>query len=153
VWGEEKDGVGLTIEFLPMPSLRDKAHGGVLCTFISRIADGFARKFTAEELQTCRVRGIVRQGSGKAARTVHHNKNLNRLGHSLPASQSGLRFGSSLWPSASLHMPICDAYGMKSCACYVRTFVIGLVNCVSEGIYLNLAKYWVLANVNPVTAY
>jgi hypothetical protein len=35
--------------------------------------------------------------SGKAAWTVHHNTNLTWLGQSPPASQAGLRVGSSLY--------------------------------------------------------
>ncbi len=40
--------------------------------------------------------------SGQAAWTVHHNTNLTRQGYSTPASQAGLRVGSSIYPSASL---------------------------------------------------
>jgi hypothetical protein len=55
-----------------MPSSRDTAHGGVLCTFSTgksaNAAAGFAR-LTAEQPQTRATDGTVRQ----AAWTVHHN--------------------------------------------------------------------------------
>ncbi len=49
-----------------------------------------ARSWAASE------RGKLYSPSGKAAWTVHHNTNLPLLGHSPPASQVGLRDGSSL---------------------------------------------------------
>jgi hypothetical protein len=64
-----------------MPSLRDSAHDGVLCTFSNRTAPDRAK--------WCGP-------SGQAARTVHHVQNHTLLGHSPPASQAGGRVGPAL---------------------------------------------------------
>ncbi len=60
----------------PMPSLRDVAHDGVLCTFNNRSAPG--------------------NPSGQAAWTVHHVQYHTLLGYSPPASQTGRRAGPAL---------------------------------------------------------
>jgi hypothetical protein len=62
--------------FNRVPSLRDVAHGGDLCTFNNRSAPG--------------------NPSGQAARAVHHVQNHTLLGKSPPASQAGRRDGPAL---------------------------------------------------------
>jgi hypothetical protein len=67
-----------------MPSLRDVAHDGVLCTlsFINRSAPD-RDKWPGQ--------------SGQAAWAVHHVQNHTLLGHSLnPASQADRRVGPAL---------------------------------------------------------
>jgi hypothetical protein len=76
-----------------MPSLRDKAHAGVLCTFRTRTsatAAGFARS------SQLNMERSVREG-GMDLSSQH---NVTRLGHSPTASQaaSGLGHLSSLRP-------------------------------------------------------
>jgi hypothetical protein len=62
------------LEYQAMPSLRDVAHDGVLCTLNNRSAPD---------------RGKWCDLSGQAARTVHHVKNHILLGPSPPAKQPG----------------------------------------------------------------
>jgi hypothetical protein len=69
------------LEYQAMPSLRDIAHDGVLCTFSDTSAPD---------------RGKWCGPSGQAAWTVHHVQNHSLLGHSPPASQAGRRVGPSL---------------------------------------------------------
>jgi hypothetical protein len=57
-----------------MPSLRDVAHDGVLCTSINRSA--------SDQGKWCGP-------SGQAAWTVHHVQNHTLLGHSPPTSLAG----------------------------------------------------------------
>jgi hypothetical protein len=71
----QREGMGL-LEYQVMPSLRDVAHDGVLCTFNIRSAPG--------------------NPSGQAAWTVHHVQNHTLLGHSPPACQAGRRVGQAL---------------------------------------------------------
>jgi hypothetical protein len=73
------------LEYQNMPSLRDVAHDGVLCTFSNRAAPGW---------------GNWCGPSGQAAWTVHHVQNYNLRGLFPTASQAGRRVGqpSSLRP-------------------------------------------------------
>jgi hypothetical protein len=64
-----------------MPSSRDVACDGVLCTFSTRSA--------SDRGKWCGL-------SGQVERTVHHVQNHNLLGQSPPASQSGRRVGPAL---------------------------------------------------------
>jgi hypothetical protein len=65
-------------EYQYMPSLRDVAHDGVLCTFSNRSAPS----------------DVVRQGRGHGPCVQVQNHTL--LGHSPPASQAGRRVGPAL---------------------------------------------------------
>jgi hypothetical protein len=69
------EGIGL-LEYQNMPSLRDVAHAGVLCTFSNRSAPD---------------RGKWYGSSGQSKLTVHHVQNHTLLGSagSLSSSQSG----------------------------------------------------------------
>ncbi len=71
-----------------VPSLRDVAHDGVLCTFSNSSATD---------------RGKRRGPSRQAAWTVHHVQNHTLLGHSPPCSQGAAVLGqpSRLWPQWS----------------------------------------------------
>ncbi len=89
----QKEGMSL-LEYQALPSLRDVAHDGVLCTFRNRSAPG---------------RGKWCSPSGSAAWTVHHVQNQTLLGHSHPASQAGRRVGPALY---SLR-PHCPCYSQK----------------------------------------
>ncbi len=64
-----------------LPSLRDVAQDGVLCTFSNRSA--------ADGGKLCGL-------SGQTAWTVLHVHNHSLLGLSLPASQTGRRVGPAL---------------------------------------------------------
>ncbi len=68
----QREDMGL-LEYQPMPSLRDVAHDGVLCTFGTS--------------------GVVVR---VATWTVHHVQNHTLLGHSPPASQAGRHVGPAL---------------------------------------------------------
>ncbi len=66
-----------------MPSLRDKAHAGFLCTFSTRTsatAAGFAQKLAAEQLQTWALASGTVRHAGKAAWTVHHVQHKSHPG-------------------------------------------------------------------------
>ena len=65
-----------------MPSLRDAAPDGVLCTFRNRSAPD---------------RDMWCGPLGQAAWTVHHVQNHTLMGHSPPASQAGRRVGPALY--------------------------------------------------------
>jgi hypothetical protein len=67
------------LEHQAMPSLRDVAHDGVLCTVV----------IDHPQSKWCGL-------SGKAAWTVHHVQNHTLLTHSPPASQAGRRVGPAL---------------------------------------------------------
>ncbi len=88
---EQRYGRGLTRVLRPTPSLRDEAHGGVLCTFSTRTSATTAG-FAGSSKQSSSRPG--HGPSGKAAWTVHHNTNLTRLGslsssHARRASELG----------------------------------------------------------------
>jgi hypothetical protein len=78
--GNQREGMD-PLKNQTMPSLRDVAHGGVLCTFSNRSAP---------------YRGKWCGPSGLAAWTVHHVQDYILLGHSPPASQAGRRVGPAL---------------------------------------------------------
>jgi len=69
------------LEYQAMPSLRDVAHDGALCTISNRSAPDW---------------GKCCGPSGQAAWIVHHVQNQTLLGHSTPASQAGRRVGPAL---------------------------------------------------------
>jgi hypothetical protein len=69
------------LEYQNMPSLRDVAHDGVLCTFSNRAAPGW---------------GNWCGPSGQAAWTVHHVQNYNLRGLFPLASQRAAVLGSPL---------------------------------------------------------
>jgi hypothetical protein len=69
------------LEYQAIPSLRDLAHDGVLCTFSKRSAP--------DQGKWCGP-------PGQAACTVHHVQNHTLLGHPHPASQAGRRVGPAL---------------------------------------------------------
>jgi hypothetical protein len=72
------------LKYQAMPSLRDVAHGGVLCAFSNGSAPD---------------RGKWCGPSGQAARTVDHVHNHTLLGHFHhfhKASQAGSRLGPAL---------------------------------------------------------
>ncbi len=72
---------GSTREYQAMPSLRDEAHDGVLCTFSNRLGPDRGKWW------------FVRP---QAAWTVHHVQNHILLGHSPPASHPSRRIGPVL---------------------------------------------------------
>ncbi len=81
IWDQRE--VMVLLENQAMPSLRNVAHDGVLCTFSNRSAPD---------------RGKWCGPSGKAAWTVDHVQNLTLVGHSPSASlfQAGGRVGPAL---------------------------------------------------------
>ena len=70
---DQREGMGV-LEYQALPSLRDVAHEGVLCTFSNRSAPD---------------RGKWCGPSGPAAWTVHHVQNHTLLARSPSASQAG----------------------------------------------------------------
>ncbi len=90
---------GVLLGFWPMPSLCNKAHGGVLCTFITRTSATEADLQDARRLAA--PNQVWRYGpSGKTAWSVHHNTNLTRLRQPPTASHGASVLGhlSSLRP-------------------------------------------------------
>jgi len=77
--GNQREGVGLLEYQGAMPSLRDVAHDGVLCTF--RSAPDRGKWFTP---------------SGQAAWTVQLVQNNTLLSLSHPANMAGRRVGTAL---------------------------------------------------------
>jgi hypothetical protein len=69
------------LEYQAMFSLRDVAHGGVLCTLSGRSA--------LDRSKWC-------SPSGQAEWAVNHVQNHTLLGHFPPASQVGRRVGPAL---------------------------------------------------------
>jgi hypothetical protein len=67
-----------------VPSLRDVAHDGALCTFSNR---------SAPELHGQVVWSV---SAGTSEWIVRHEKNHTLLGHSSPASQADRRIGPAL---------------------------------------------------------
>ncbi len=76
----QREGMGL-LDYQAMPSLRNVAHGGVLCTFSNRS--------TSDRGKWC-------GRSGKAVLTVYHVQNHTLLGQSPAAIQAGRRVRSAL---------------------------------------------------------
>jgi hypothetical protein len=70
------------LEYHVMPSLRDVAHDGVLCTLSNRSAPDWGK--------WCGPSGRV------GTWTAHHVPNQTLLGHSTPASQAGHLAGPAL---------------------------------------------------------
>ncbi len=77
--GEQREGMGL-LEYQAMPSLRDIANDGWLCTFI-----------ISQQLEIPQAR--IRKAGGRD-RPSHTKSHLS--GHSPPASQGGCRVGPAL---------------------------------------------------------
>jgi hypothetical protein len=78
---DQREGMGV-LEYQALPSLRDVAHEGVLCTFSNRSAPD---------------RGKWCGPSGQAVWTVYHKQNHPLLlGHSPPPSHSGRRVRPAL---------------------------------------------------------
>jgi hypothetical protein len=69
------------LEYQAIPSLRDVAHDGVLCSYSNRLAPYYGK--------WCGP-------SGKASWTVRHVQNDTVLGHSPQTSQAGRRDGPAL---------------------------------------------------------
>ncbi len=84
---DQRESMGL-LEYQAMPSLRDVAHDGVLCTFSNRSASD---------------RGKWCGPSGQAAWTVHHVKITPCW---VTLLQAGRRVGPALQPSASLGLKL-----------------------------------------------
>ncbi len=77
-----------------MPSLRDKALDGDLCTFSTRTSE---THLDLPEAPDSGIGKLLWYGpSVKTAWTIHHNTNLSYLDPSPQASQAGLFVGSSL---------------------------------------------------------
>jgi hypothetical protein len=76
----QREGMGL-LEYQAMPSLRDVAHDGVLCTISNRSAPPTGASG-------------VRQGKRHGPSITYKAPTL--LGHSPPASQAGRRVGAAL---------------------------------------------------------
>ncbi len=87
----QREGMGL-LEYQAMPSLRNVAHDGWLCTFIieQQLQIPSARSWAA----LIRATGTVQKR--QAVWPVHHGQNHTLPGHSPPASQAGHRSGPAL---------------------------------------------------------
>jgi hypothetical protein len=99
---DQREGMDLLV-YQAMPSLRDVAYDGWLCTFTikQQLEIPSARSWTAPVRGTGTVRKTEKAGS--KARPSHIKSHLP--GHSPPASQAGraavLGQPSSLWPETS----------------------------------------------------
>jgi hypothetical protein len=79
------------LEFQAMPSLRDKAHGGWLCTFTKYNISWKFHQLAAEQLLSGQP---VTVRKGQAVRQVTYK--LRLPGHSPPVSQASSRVGPAL---------------------------------------------------------
>ncbi len=88
---DQREGLGL-IEYQAMPSLRDVAHDGWLCTFIILQISWKFRQLPAGS--SCQGKWYITEKTGSMACPSHTKSNLP--GHSSPASQAGRRVGPAL---------------------------------------------------------